>query len=199
MNTRFVIDNNGERYSYSKKRYGKLINLVLHQTQVYKRKIYNPFIIKGETTILYYWCQKEQKIYEILIDTEDYDKVKKYYWTIRKGDYTNYVYTRPNNKTIHLHRFIMNTPDHLEVDHINRNGLDNRKKNLRNVPPFINQRNKTKQSNNTSGVTGVDFTKDGKWRVRWVVKKGEVKSALFDTFEEAVKYRKQKEKENGYL
>ena len=51
-----------------------------------------------------------------------------------------------------------------EIDHINQNRADNRLLNLRDVPKYINQRNVTMKSNNTSGITGVTWLKDcQKW------------------------------------
>jgi len=53
------------------------------------------------------------------------------------------------------------------VDHINRVRDDNRWTNLREVSPLINSRNRSMQSNNTSGVTGVSWYK---LRKTWVSK-----------------------------
>ena len=54
-----------------------------------------------------------------------------------------------------------------DVDHINRVRDDNRWKNLRHVSRQCNLINKSKQSNNTSGVTGVTWHKrDGVWQAQ---------------------------------
>lgn len=76
---------------------------------------------------------------ECIIDVEDVDKIKKYYWNIRYDkrhpNCTVYVETHKRingkNTRIHLHRLITNCPKEKVVDHINHNGLDNRKCNLR--------------------------------------------------------------------
>lgn len=62
-----------------------------------------------------------------LIDTEDLDKVKKHYWNFNKTKRYIYSYTSKNE---FLHSYIMNDRN---IDHINRNTLDNRKQNLRSV------------------------------------------------------------------
>ena len=86
-----------------------------------------------------------------LVDDEDYEIVSQYKWqeakAIRKGKYyTSYALgkscgSNKERKTISMHRLIMNTPPDLVVDHINHNGLDNRKENLRNVTHSQNQKN----------------------------------------------------------
>lgn len=64
-----------------------------------------------------------------------------------------------------LHRVIAGTPDGLETDHIDGDGLNNRRKNLRPATTSQNQHNRKVCLSNTSGVKGVWFgTKNRKWR-----------------------------------
>jgi hypothetical protein len=50
-----------------------------------------------------------------------------------------------------------------QIDHRNRNGLDNRRRNLRPATHTQNQRNQRKRKDNTSGFTGVRRD-HGRWR-----------------------------------
>jgi hypothetical protein len=71
-----------------------------------------------------------------LIDLEDVDRLKPYKWFLHKGYKTNYVYSKTGQKNGHnliMHRLVMNYEGELVIDHINWNGLDNRKQNLRIV------------------------------------------------------------------
>lgn len=53
-----------------------------------------------------------------------------------------------------------------DIDHIDRDGLNNRLDNLRDVPHVINSRNQRLNRRNTSGVAGVTWdSKSSKWRV----------------------------------
>ena len=59
-----------------------------------------------------------------------------------------------------MSRLIMDCDDSsLQVDHINHDTLDNRKRNLRVVTVSQNNMNKDVRSDNTSGHTGVTFDK----------------------------------------
>lgn len=71
-----------------------------------------------------------------------------------------------DGKHTYLHRWIMNTPDDMEVDHKNRNRLDCQRDNMRNAPRKFNQRNvakcSQKKSSQFKGVSKWKY-KDG-WR-----------------------------------
>lgn len=97
-------------------------------------------------------------------DLEDYDKLKEYLWVY---DYYGYVRTTiktENNKyNISMHKFLTN---YTMVDHINRNGLDNRKENLRQTTDKENSVNKNIRITNKSGIIGVYWDKHrGRWQV----------------------------------
>jgi len=70
---------------------------------------------------------------------------------------------------IYLHRFIMDCPIGMEVDHINRDGLDNRRANLRICTREENGRNRRIGKNNTSGYHGVSYARTEKRKKRWLV------------------------------
>ena len=100
---------------------------------------------------------------KVLLDDEDYDKVKatgyslavSYDKTIR-GFYVQFTKKPKNSDTRRLSRFITNCPKDLVVDHINRNTLDNRKCNLKVCTQFENMQNR---SNNKTGTVGVRYYK----------------------------------------
>jgi len=63
-----------------------------------------------------------------------------------------------------MHRVILDAPPAVEVDHINRNGLDNRRANLRLATRAENTRNAKLSRRNTSGFRGVSFDHfSGRW------------------------------------
>jgi hypothetical protein len=98
-----------------------------------------------------------------LIDDADFELVNRWKWRRSENGYA--VRTSWKGKIL-MHRLVIGViPKGLEVDHINRIKLDNRRCNLRAVTHSENQRNTPKQSNNTSGFKGVSWDKSrGKWR-----------------------------------
>lgn len=132
--------------------------------------------------------------FEILIDEQDIDLIKEFSWEIIVKPNTNYVIRKTwiEGKThiIRLHRVILKVQDRswkeVQVDHINGNGLDNRRENLRLVTPSQNMFNSKKPKNNTSGFKGVDYSY-GKYRARISVNSKRIELGRFSTAEEAAR------------
>lgn len=129
---------------------------------------------------------------EILIDPEDYEKVKRYSWCISK---TGYAVANIKGKVTKMHRYILNeSKPEIIIDHINRNKLDNRKENLRRCTYKQNSRNTSVSKNNATGYLGISLTAQGKFRARIMVDGKEIRLGNYDNIDEAIKARKQGEK-----
>lgn len=87
-------------------------------------------------------------------------------------------------------------PKH-ETDHINRNRLDNRPTNLRDVPHSENMKNKKLHKSNISGCSGV-YRQSGKWIATIGVDSAREYLGVFDDVNDAIAVRKAAEKEFGY-
>lgn len=131
-----------------------------------------------------------------LIDEEDEHIVDSYYIKIQDIRRIKYVvlYERILGKIKYkglIHREIMKCPDDKVVDHINHNGLDNRKSNLRITTDTLNkQRSNGLRSNNSSGMVGVRFCKTKKcWSAEIKSGNKRFRKYGFATAKEAVEYR----------
>lgn len=82
------------------------------------------------------------------------------------------------------------------IDHIDRDTSNNLIDNLREADKVLNSINRDLQSNNTSGVRGVGWSKAAqKWRAYIKVHGRNIHLGVYETFEEAVCVRKQAEAE----
>lgn len=115
-----------------------------------------------------------------IIDKEDIEKLKHYSF---RYDKDKYIKCLDNGKTNYLHRIIMNYNGELEIDHINRNKLDNRKCNLRIVDRITNANNISRKD-----TYGVIDTKRKLTKPYFLCIKGK-RYGYFKTIEEAIKYR----------
>lgn len=110
------------------------------------------------------------KGYEAIIDAADVDCVSKYSWccSIHTGKpYARRSMRRDNGSKsgVFIHQELIGSTSGLDIDHINGNGLDNRRSNLRLATRSQNMMNRKKQANNTSGHRGVSWQKQKrKWR-----------------------------------
>lgn len=104
-------------------------------------------------------------------DWEDFDKVKGFKWNPTSLDNRvqwawayDVKHVGEKRKRVAMHNLIMSPSDGFVVDHINGNGLDNRRSNLRIATPQQNQFN-TIHKGGSSKYKGVSFDNEsGLWR-----------------------------------
>lgn len=108
-----------------------------------------------------------------IIDDEDYDIVSKYSWYAQNYAHKGYTpcyhaRTDINRKKVLMHRLIMNPKPDQNIDHINGDGLDNRKRNLRIATVQQNGFNRKKDTGHKKDVCsskfkGVTKRKNNRW------------------------------------
>jgi len=121
-----------------------------------------------------------------IVDAEDYERVSAFTWSANETLYTVYGQRVANKKTIMLHRFIMNAIDGMDVAHLDGNGLNCQKHNMRVTTRSLNIANSPRRV----GVTGYrGVTVDGNRfvaKIRNPVGKRE-HIGMFRTVEEAAR------------
>ena len=101
-----------------------------------------------------------------LVDPEDFERIAAHPWCLRKGYARRHVKHEDGVwRPIHMHREILGDPPAgMTIDHVNRDGLDNRRANLRIVPVAGNIQNLTPRKGTASRYRGVTFHKaSGLW------------------------------------
>lgn len=101
------------------------------------------------------------------VDRDDFQRLSVHKWTAqrtREGKF--YAMRRDRGRLVLMHRLIAKTPKHLWTDHIDGDGLNNRKKNLRHVTPTQSAMNKAIQRGQTMKGAWLDRTchNKNKWR-----------------------------------
>ena len=93
-----------------------------------------------------------------LIDEEDFPLVAPHRWYAVWCGKGWYARATIGGRNVYLHRLITNAPPKRVVDHINHDGFDNRRANLRVCSNGENMRNRSgRQRNNLTGYVGVSF------------------------------------------
>lgn len=124
-----------------------------------------------------------------IVDPEDYEKLSKYKWYAirsKRGFYAGRSAGTNRHgigqKTVRMHHAVLKAPEGTFVDHINHNGLDNRKSNLRICTMQQNSWNMRKQKGNcTSQYKGVTRRKDiGRWEARITCNAKKISIGFFD-------------------
>jgi hypothetical protein len=121
------------------------------------------------------------------VDDGDFKEIGKYKWSTLKLKHTCYARGWVDGKVVYMHRMLMGNPKGLDVDHINGNGLDNRRCNLRVCNRSQNSMNNHKRTG-TSKYKGVSWYKrGGKWHSQIMIDGIQKHIAYFDDEIEAAK------------
>jgi hypothetical protein len=121
------------------------------------------------------------------IDASDLHKVAGFNWFAVVQSYTVYAVRRVSGvkgrgSKISMHRQIIGATDEVQVDHVDLNGLNNRRKNLRIATPQQNCFNRRKTRANTSGFKGVCWNrKSRKWQAGIRINGRSMHLGLFET------------------
>jgi len=106
-----------------------------------------------------------------LVDDSDYEYLNQFKWCAGKA-YNRDTYYAIRSKSINgkqthirMHRLIMNAPNGMDVDHVDGDGLNNQRSNLRICTRSQNLRNQKSRVNSSSKYLGVCWHKrERKWR-----------------------------------
>ena len=114
---------------------------------------------------------------QFVIDKEDFQKIEGKHWHVTTRNYIAYtVIHDEKQKACYLHNVIMNAPIHpgkgasSSVDHMNRNGFDNRKENLQIVSQTEQNLNQRKKPRTVKLPDGCDISPDSIPRHIWYIK-----------------------------
>ena len=126
-----------------------------------------------------------------LVDDEDFEELSRYQWCAAKNRNKFYAHRKERDSqgkrySVYMHREVLKTPHDMHTDHIDGDGLNNMRANLRICTIAENQRNRGKQSNSTSKFKGVTWQKvSNKWRARITVNGKKKHIGCYVTAEEA--------------
>ena len=114
------------------------------------------------------------------VDDDDYDALMKQKWRAVASNHTFYALGSTSRKdspeyrqhALFMHRVVNKTPEGFYTDHINGDGLDNRKCNLRTCSPQENNRNRRAKKGSKSKFKGIVWRpKIKRWEAKAVIDK----------------------------
>lgn len=126
-----------------------------------------------------------------IVDDEDYDYLNQWKWHASMVNgvlkYAARTIRKDRRKiTIRMHTFIMGTPKGMDTDHINHNGFDNRRCNLRICSRSQNLQNSQVMRKTSTNFKGIYWNKvHRKWLVSIKVNHQRVFIGLFESETEA--------------
>lgn len=166
------------------RRYGKIF------LYSYRDK-YNHIEILDDHAEIYLINKDNEICGKCLIDLEDINLVKNIKWHKSELQRNTYYCLSNDKQWKRIHRLILGITDtNIFVDHINHNGLDNRKSNLRVCTNQQNNCNCKIPKNNTSGCKGVYWSEERqKWCAQITINNKTKSLGRFKNYEDAIKAR----------
>lgn len=145
------------------------------------------------------------KGYIAIVDNEDYEALNKFKWYAHKSLNTHYACRKRRKdelgsawkKNVHvsMHREIMKVSKNMDIDHIDHNGLNCQKSNMRIVNHMQNMWNIPRRKTSKTGYKGVSWdTQTSKWRAVITVNHKFISLGRFKELEDAIQSRKVAEK-----
>jgi hypothetical protein len=123
-----------------------------------------------------------------MVDDTDYEAVSRFKWHAHFDDHNWYAIRRTKTGHQKMHIFLMQPPAGVEIDHKDRNGLNNQRGNLRICLHHQNMSNTFRPTLNRSGFKGVSWKKrNRKWCAQIAVKRVVKHIGLFDSKEDAAR------------
>jgi hypothetical protein len=127
-----------------------------------------------------------------IVEDIDFNFLNKFKWHVRVSKSGNmYAYTKWNTnpvKHMDMHRLIMKPKDGFIIDHIDNNGLNNRRSNIRICTRSQNNFNRRISTNTITGFKGVHYRKDSnKFRAKIEIDKKVMYLGYFDNAKLAAK------------
>jgi hypothetical protein len=129
-----------------------------------------------------------------IVSPQDYEWLSRHKWCLQKSCQTFYAVRyawlgNGSRKYISMHREILKVGKEYYIDHINHNGLDNRRENLRPATPRQNAQHRRKsRAKTTSKYRGVYWFKERrKWASQILVNKKNKGLGYYDDEEEAAR------------
>lgn len=128
-----------------------------------------------------------------LVDDEDFEELNKHKWYAQKDGNTFYANRKVGigqgkEKVDIMHRIILGVTDSkIKVDHIDHNGLNNQRQNLRIATSAQNAMNKKSSKNTSSKYKGVTYRRLNKWEASIYLFKKYKYIGIFSTEIEAAK------------
>ena len=122
-----------------------------------------------------------------LVDDQDYQWLNQWRWRYHKSTNGKTGYAFRNERIgpgkrrhVSMHRLIMGAGEKQEVDHVDTNGINNQRSNLRVCTRTQNRSNLSAYRTNTSGFKGVSWDKGArKWAARIAAKGRRIHLGLF--------------------